>query len=245
MEHVLKPLPKISKNEVKNYIHHGEFLMSLAKFIRAKVIVEIGVQDGRTARDLVLAARKTKGEYFGYDLFAPAEDGPYSHSSYGTKSKAIAQIKKGLKKYYSTPRWNLCSINTQTEEFVKKLESDLSGRKIDLAFIDGCHSYDGALNDYKNISKHMSQTGVIVFHDTYSHVGLRKLALDLRTKFYDGTYDVVDFPFGGYGRVGLTLIVKRSFALSGTGITNYDHDKDMNAEDIYLAENSYLEKEKK
>lgn len=252
MEYALKPkpLPEISGKEPKNYIHWGEFLGNLAQFIRAKVIIEIGVQYGRSSKWLVFAAAKTKGKYIGYDLFEKAEKGPYSERSYGIKDKAIKDIQKKLRSDLKSGAfkfidWKLNEINTQSEDFARKLDHDLGGKKIDLAFIDGCHSYDGALSDYKNVSKHMSQIGVIVFHDTYSHVGLRKLVLDLRTKFHDGTYDVVDFPFGGHGRVGLTLVVKRSFAATGSGITNFDHDPNMSAEDIYLQEKSYLEKEKK
>jgi predicted O-methyltransferase YrrM len=243
-----KPLPKISEKEPKNYIHWGKLISDLAQFIRAKVIVEIGVQYGRSSKQLVLAAARMDGQYIGYDLFKKAKKGPYSKSSYGSKATTQRIVRVSLRKNGFDPetvKWKLHKTNTLSETFASKLDHHLGGKKIDLAFIDGCHSYDGALSDYKNISKHMSRTGVIVFHDTYSHVGLRKLTLDLRTKFHDGTYDVVDFPFGGHGRVGLTLVVKRSFATTGSGITNFDHDPDISAEDIYLQEKSYLEKEKK
>jgi hypothetical protein len=43
--------------------------------------------------------------------------------------------------------------------------------------------------------------------------GCREFVIDLRTKFNDGTFDVVDFPWGnGERRVGITLLVKRSYA---------------------------------
>jgi hypothetical protein len=38
----------------------------------------------------------------------------------------------------------------------------------DLVFIDGDHSYEGVLGDYKNIIKNVSSNGHIVFHDSIS-----------------------------------------------------------------------------
>lgn len=60
---------------------------------------------------------------------------------------------------------------------------------------------------------------MIAFHDTLRISGCREFMLDFRTKFYDGTYDIVDFPFGnGDRRVGVSLLVKRTYPVLGIGI---------------------------
>ena len=57
----------------------------------------------------------------------------------------------------------------------------------------------------------LSPGGIIALDDTLSIDGTREFALDLRTKYYDGTYDIFTFPWKIHDgvRQGTTLIVKR------------------------------------
>ena len=56
--------------------------------------------------------------------------------------------------------------------------------------------------------------GIIAFHDTLRIDGTREFIQDLRTIYNDGTYDIVDFPFGNLERrVGVSLLVKRSYPI--------------------------------
>ena len=41
----------------------------------------------------------------------------------------------------------------------------LNGDKIDILFIDGDHSYEGAMDDFERYGKYVAQDGVIAFHD--------------------------------------------------------------------------------
>lgn len=54
------------------------------------------------------------------------------------------------------------SYETRTVEKVKCL---LNYRNIDVLFIDGDHSYEGAMKDYLNYSPLVKEGGIIVFHD--------------------------------------------------------------------------------
>jgi hypothetical protein len=58
----------------------------------------------------------------------------------------------------------------------------------------------------------LSEHGIIALHDTFRVNGCRQFAHELRTKYYDGTYDVVDLPWGNRQyKAGVTLLFKRSF----------------------------------
>jgi predicted O-methyltransferase YrrM len=227
--------PKPLKEITKDYVHWGDLISKLAVFCHAKRIVEIGVQYADTTIHLCRAAKKVKGFVHGFDVFGPLPDTAYEEKSYGKLSKCLDRLKLH-KKFFQ-----LHQMDTRTDEFKEKINDLYKEKGIDLAFIDACHSYNGALNDFKIIYPFLSRTGIVVFHDTYSHVGLRKLNIDLRTKYYDGTFDVIELPFGkSVKRTGLTILVKRSFMDTNCGIINTSHDPEMKPEDIYEYENNYL-----
>ena len=91
------------------------------------------------------------------------------------------------------------------KDFLKKITPS-----IDFAFIDACHSYKGVTNDFQSVYPLLSKTGIIVLHDTLKIDGCREFVLDLRTKYYDGTYDIQDL-FGGNNDMGLSILTKKQF----------------------------------
>ena len=113
----------------------------------------------------------------------------------------------------------LTQIDTSSPEFVAKLD-ELG--PIDFAFIDGCHSYDGARRDFDLVYPRLSTPGIIAFHDTLRIDGCRRLIHDLRTELNDGTFDIVNFPFGNRERrVGISLLVKRTWAVLGMEVDEH------------------------
>ena len=77
--------------------------------------------------------------------------------------------------------------------------------------------------------------------------GTREFMIDLRTKYFDGTYDIVEFPFGNFKRrVGITLLVKRSIAKLQDEL---QMDEQCNVENrfdkIYAKEREWFTKETK
>ena len=60
------------------------------------------------------------------------------------------------------------SHKQETIEWVNRV---LDGRKIDLLFIDGDHSYTGTRLDYYNFIPFMASGGVIIFHDVNPNCG--------------------------------------------------------------------------
>jgi len=54
---------------------------------------------------------------------------------------------------------------TSDDFFAEKAKSELAGRQIEVAFIDGLHTYEQSFADFENCFKHLSPKGVILFHD--------------------------------------------------------------------------------
>lgn len=211
---------------------------ALIEFTNAQIIVEIGVAYGRTTRFLCEAARKTEGVVYGFDCFS--QHGLHKQfNRFSSKNMVETRLR-----HCGFNNFELFELDTYVDKkiFLGILEEKCS--IIDFAFIDGCHSYQGVSNDFACIYPKLSNVGIIAFHDTLVIDGCRKFMLDLRSKYYDGTYDIVDFPFGtGPRRVGVSLLVKRSFHKVNIGI---DEICDLTDERDGIIENEkqwYLEQE--
>jgi len=219
-------LKKIDKEEFREFTKQDKeigysdrkelvFLSTLAFFVNAKYIVEIGVHKGDMALHLCNIAQVNGGKYIGFDVW----------DTHGLKKQYESNISKELvaQKLIDNhlDRFELVQINTNDskELFEQKLD-ELCPEGIDFAFIDACHSYYGIFNNFFSIYPRLSATGIIVFHDTVIIDGCREFILDLRTKFYDGTFDLIDLPYGnGRQHCGVSILSKRSFPLLPLGIT--------------------------
>jgi len=185
----------------------GEMFKSLIRFNKAKVIVEVGVAQATTTRYFCEAAKETNGFVYGYDLW----------DTHGLQNQFPAlSTKDKCEKYlndFGFENYELTQIDSKSQLFKDTINSK-HNKNIDFAFIDACHSYEGIKNDFDVIYPNLSTFGVIAFHDTLRIDGCREFVIDLRSELFDGTYDIIDLPFGyGERRVGITLIVKRSFPL--------------------------------
>mgnify|MGYP005990673021 CR=1 FL=1 len=193
---------------MRDYI---EFMCSIAKFTRAKTIVEVGVETGTSFLGFAETFKyRNDMKLLGFDLWE--QHGLVSQfPKRGSKEYVDDMIKDtGFKDYTLT---RVDTINKR-DEFETKLDELLDGREIDLAFVDADHSYVGIKNDFEVVYKRLSAIGIIVFHDTLMIDGCREFMIDLRTKYFDGTFDIVDFPFGHGDRFcGVSVLFKRTFPL--------------------------------
>jgi predicted O-methyltransferase YrrM len=135
----------------------------LAAFIRyaaadaPRVVCEIGVQDGGT--NFVLSrALSSVTTVVGIDLYVSLK----------------AQLR-----YFRRPGVELHLIqgSSHTRRTRKRLRAVLAWRPIDLLFIDGDHTFDGAARDFALYSPLVRPGGLIAFHDivedSYSRCGIR------------------------------------------------------------------------
>ena len=174
----------------------------LVKFNRYKTIVEIGVFRGHTTRYLCEAAQVTGGMVYGFDFW-----GIDRFTHYDGYSKAA--VRRYLKTW-GVENFKLLQIDTKTKEFKQLLKEKCP--VIDFAFIDGDHSYDGIKYEFEAVYPLLNREGMIVFHDTLMIDGCREFIVDLRTIYYDGTFDIIDLPWGNrQRRTGVSILMKRSY----------------------------------
>ena len=223
----------------------GPLLESLVYLNQAQVIVEVGVAEAKSTDWLCRGAKLRGGKVYGYDLWdTHGLNNQFQHWSSKEKCEAYLQSK-------GHTNFELTKINSRTPEFAELIKT--KHPSIDLAYIDGCHSYDGIKNDFDVIYPLLSECGVIVFHDTLKIDGCREFMIDLRTKFWDGTYDLITFPWGSMfysdgnvvnRRTGISVLTKRSFATLDLPIDE-QCNLDEHFNDIYVKEEEWYEAELK
>ena len=128
----------------------GAFLASLIKMAKYKTVLEIGVFEGETTQHLVKALPKG-GQYVGIDI-----------NDYRTE-KTIATMATGGK-----------SIDFILGNSLDELNK-LPKNHFDLIFVDGDHSFEHVLPEFKLVEKLVARGGVIVYHDTIHLEGPKKL----------------------------------------------------------------------
>jgi hypothetical protein len=209
---------------------HGLLFKSVILLNKSKVCVEIGVAFGTTSKWICEGAEMVGGHLYGFDIWATHGIKQNTNDEYckqyADQFGKRLKHKKEYKQISSKPEveqylkknklksYTMIQTDTKDPNFKNLLKSTCC--PIDFAFIDGDHSYNGIKCDFDAVYPLLSQTGVIAFHDTQKIDGCREFMLDLRTKLFDGTYDVVDFPFGnGDRRVGISLLVKRTYPTLG------------------------------
>lgn len=119
-------------------------LLDLAR--DAKVIVEIGTFEGRTAAAMAAA---TAGEVYSIDIFRAGRLG----ICYGEQIAHLTRRRRKLA--------NLHLIKGSGHEVAKTFD-----REIDLVFVDADHSYNGAKQDWDDWTPKLRTGGMIALHDS-------------------------------------------------------------------------------
>lgn len=129
-------------------------LYGLTRSLRPKVCVEIGSARGKSTCAVGLALlRNGAGKLYAIDPHQPTE---WNDSD---STDSLIFLTKHLHK----------AGVTDFVEIVRKTSKEAAidwQRPIDLIFIDGDHSYEGVKADWDYFAPHVSEFGVVVFHDT-------------------------------------------------------------------------------
>ncbi|KSW10801.1 methyltransferase [Pyrodictium occultum] len=142
-----------------------EFLSILQK-IRPKIILEIGTERGGTlfllsqvadedatliSIDLPWDNRASKGHSFGFS-YPP------------WREKLYRSFARGNQKIY------LLRGDSHSQATLMEVKRILRGRKLDVLFIDGDHTYEGVKKDFEMYSPLVKKGGIIAFHDIVPHL---------------------------------------------------------------------------
>jgi predicted O-methyltransferase YrrM len=128
----------------------GQFLASLIKMAKCKAVLEVGVFHGETSQHLINALPKG-GQYIGIDINDYRTD--LTKATMSTGGKSIDFI-----------------LGNSHDELAK-----LPSNHFDLIFVDGDHSWESILPEFKLVERLVARGGVIVYHDTIHLDGPRKL----------------------------------------------------------------------
>ena len=131
------------------------FLYGYVSLLRPKTIVEIGTNLGVGSISMALALKDNNidGHIYTFEM----------HQSLSSKAKCQANQLKVL---------DYIDFHVGESDSVKSLNL----KEIDLAFIDGNHTYEGVKKDFENL-KHSKY---IIFHDTQACGGVKKFIEELK-----------------------------------------------------------------
>ena len=128
----------------------GAFLAALVKMSKYRSVLEIGVFEGETSQHLINALPQG-GQYIGIDI-----------NDYRTNATKAAMTSGGK------------SIDFILGNSLDEL-SKLPSNHFDLIFVDGDHSWEHIIQEFKLVEKVIARGGVIAYHDTIHLEGPRKL----------------------------------------------------------------------
>lgn len=128
----------------------GAFLAALVKMSKYRSVLEIGVFEGETSQHLINALPRG-GQYIGIDI-----------NDYRTNATKASMTSGGK------------SIDFILGNSLEEL-SKLPSNHFDLIFVDGDHSWEHIVKEFKLVEKVIARGGVIVYHDTIHLEGPRML----------------------------------------------------------------------
>ena len=82
----------------------------------------------------------------------------------------------------------------------------LAGKKVDLLFIDGDHSYEGVKKDFEMYSPLVADGGVIAFHDIAVHTKFAHCEVDRFWNEIKPVFrhrEIIDDPKQGWAGIGI------------------------------------------
>lgn len=146
-------------SKYSRYRHIYLILLSL----RPKTILEIGVYRGIRSYEMISLANDLNSsiKYYGFDLFEKISKKKIKLEL----SKQPSPKKEIEEKLNSFKNTKIKLISGDTKITLKKFIK--SKPKIDFIFIDGGHSVNTILSDWKNVKKVMSKKSIVIFDDYY------------------------------------------------------------------------------
>jgi cephalosporin hydroxylase len=146
-------------------------LQSLARMVadrKPKVVVEIGTANGGT---LFVLARTASPEALLISVDLPG----------GDFGGGYPRWKRELYRTFASQGQQLVLIqrDSHDEETIAEVQDILDGRRVDVLFVDGDHSYEGVRRDFEAYSPLVADDGIVAFHDIVPENPALKADVDL------------------------------------------------------------------
>ena len=141
---------EVTRHEWNSEDEVGLFLASLVKMSKYKTILEIGVFEGETSKHLINSL-PSGGQYLGIDI----------------KDYRTEETKKIMSEGGKSLGFILGSSHSELGKLPKA--------HFDLIYVDGDHSWNSILPEFKLVEKLVARGGVIVYHDTIHLTDPKKL----------------------------------------------------------------------
>lgn len=130
-------------------INQRDFIIELLTKLKPKYCIETGFATGRSSVSILESAKPTKLISIDIDL-----------DYMGARNHADLLLDK-------YPNYDIIEGNSK-EILTKDFFDTNFSEGIDFAFIDGDHTYNGAINDMEKIYRHINKGGIMVVDDYYS-----------------------------------------------------------------------------
>ena len=137
---------EVARHDWNSEMDVCEFIGSLIKMTQAKTVLEVGVFEGETAIKMI-EALPIGGYYAGIDI-----------NDY---------LKHKLAR-------NGVAVDFILGESIEKMKQ-MPEKHFDFIFIDGDHSWENILPEFKEVERVIAQGGIIAYHDTIHIADVKKL----------------------------------------------------------------------
>ncbi len=177
----------------------GFIYYALARTLRPKHVLVIGSGFGFSVACFALALRDngTGRLLFVDPSYSVLADGPFKTVGGTSQWDDAAKVARRF------GRFGVADLVThyrmRSDEFFERYE-ELGLPSLDIAFIDGNHSYDNVRRDFRGALRRMRRNGYLLLHDTniyvrelVRHAGVKRWLKALKAR--KDLFEAIDFPF--------------------------------------------------
>lgn len=134
--------------KVPSFHHHYHILYDIANMIKKEKItyLEIGAYAGASA--ILMLHNEKVEKVFSIDIGKPVEKNT---------------VLKNVSDFFKDDRYNYILGNSQKDKTINSILTKI--KEVDILFIDGDHTFQGVIKDFKNYSPIVSKGGYIIFDD--------------------------------------------------------------------------------
>jgi hypothetical protein len=154
-------LNKIWRIKIAMRIDRKQFVCQIIRNERPTSILEIGARNGTLAKKMLATCKEigVKPSYVGIDLFSELMDENIFNTEVSQWPNSLESVYQELSGIF--PEYKIELL----QGFSDKILKEIVGRKFDLIIIDGGHSFETVLSDWKYAQGLIKSTGSVVFDD--------------------------------------------------------------------------------